>query len=381
MRILKSAVLWFPFTLIACGQAPSETTQSQPAAPVAAAAEKYVQQGAGGRLNGRAFTVEQARLDNDILVLRSGKEFFPERELKVFFFDKSTKENREILADGSGGGSPHIHVSWRDEGDSLPNTETLMQGYDLAIKFGAATEFGVPFAIHFRTDKVADTEVSGTGFATFEDVRVVDGKLDRTYDSFGILRYIAREYLRAAHSGEIEVLGHFGGRYSSSDKPFPHTGFLGLEYRVEGKPVQMAKLQMLKDASGWRVAHRLQDEQISEAHPLFSDPDSPPGPRSGTMLEVAAARFVEGQLQRDGLMPKVRYTDARCRQGRSHPWGSCRITYGLKNDGGKECRVHTLLMQFKDDHWQVVRMLENNQQIVHATGELEEYEPREPSCG
>ncbi len=383
MNNMKGALFLFALALAGCDQSGSEPAPPPETDSASVATETkpdtYATQPAGGQLNGRAFTVERARLNDRILQLRSGKDFFADRELKVFFFDESSMENRELIAEAARM-RPHVHISWRDEGDSLPKTEVLMDGYELAMKFGAFTEFGVPYAIRFRTDKLPNTEVSGTGFATFEDLNVVDGKLDRAFDGFGTLRYIGREYLEGEHGVDIEVLGEFAGRYIGGDR-LPKTGYLGLEYRPEGGEEQVAKLQMLKDANGWRVANRLPVDQINEAHPLVADPSSPPSARSGAMLEVAAALFVEEQLRRDGSISKVRYTSASCNMDSSYTKGSCRITYALKEGSAQECFARTLLLSFKGDRWQVERELNDNQRIAYRTGELEEFDAEAPSCG
>ncbi len=106
---------------------------------------------AAGRIHGDPVTIEKAVLENGILTLRDGKDFFPDHALVIFFFLKKGEalENRifEYSAE-SGFGRPHIHMKWKPEGKDIPETEILMKDYAMSIRFGKRHDDEIPGKIY-----------------------------------------------------------------------------------------------------------------------------------------------------------------------------------------------------------------------------------------
>jgi hypothetical protein len=96
---------------------------------------------ASGRISGKAFKVERAELDGaNILSLRQGKEFFADREFKIFLFQSGAKLDGKTFTvsntDRPGQMNPHVHMSWKGPKDSIPQTEMAMGKYAMRLQFG-----------------------------------------------------------------------------------------------------------------------------------------------------------------------------------------------------------------------------------------------------
>jgi hypothetical protein len=92
-----------------------------------------------GRIHGKAFTLEDAKIENGILTLREGEDFFADREIVAFLFLKKgeTAEGKVFnIKKESGFNSPHIHMKWMEDGKDIPQVEMFMKNYAMRLTFG-----------------------------------------------------------------------------------------------------------------------------------------------------------------------------------------------------------------------------------------------------
>ncbi len=117
-----------------------------------------------GTIRGRKFQCEKAVLENNILHLRQGKDFFADLEIVVFFFlkENETLENRifDVSSDKKSG-NPHVHIKWKEESEGMPKTEIFMKGYSMRIEFGANNEGRVPGKIYICLPDKGKSSVAG----------------------------------------------------------------------------------------------------------------------------------------------------------------------------------------------------------------------------
>ncbi len=117
-----------------------------------------------GIIRGRKFQCEKAVLENNILHLRQGKEFFADLEIIIFFFlkENETIENRIFdIASDKKFGNPHVHMKWKDENEDMPKTEIFMKGYSMRIEFGANNEGRLPGKIYLCLPDEGKSAVAG----------------------------------------------------------------------------------------------------------------------------------------------------------------------------------------------------------------------------
>jgi len=95
---------------------------------------------AAGQIHGKPFRVEKAELDSqNILTLRQGKEFFADRDFKVFLFlsgEKPDGKTIEVNASSRMGMTAHVHMSWMEAKRTIPQIEMAMDKYTMRLVFG-----------------------------------------------------------------------------------------------------------------------------------------------------------------------------------------------------------------------------------------------------
>ena len=63
---------------------------------------------------------------------------------------------------------PHVHLSWRENGQELPKTKIFMSDYQLNLEFDRATKDGLAGRIVLTTPDEKKSTVNGTFTAQLE---------------------------------------------------------------------------------------------------------------------------------------------------------------------------------------------------------------------
>lgn len=335
-----------------------------------------------GVIRGSEFQIEQAKLDNGTLTLRQGKEFFADKSVSIFIFEKGSFDNKTIKIDSKTGfGKPHIHLAIKPKDANLPNTKIIMDGYEMELSFGETEELGIPFAISLLVNGDNKTDIKGHSFATFKDLRVQGGQIDVSYDSFDTLGYLARQSMQNKYQ-DIQWHKSFGATYSgSSDSSYPKTGFIGYEVSIEGAPVSVVKAQLYKDAEGWRVINQLAENQIHQAHPIAEYVIENKRSLHSRAAKTAAALALEEELNQQGLMPKVRTTSASCYLTKDYSKASCQVIYGVRQADETVCMSKNYLLLKSNDSWHVEKEIAATEKVDYNSGVLTTYKPFSLNCG
>jgi hypothetical protein len=120
---------------------------------------------AGGRIHGESFVSASSKIENGILTIRDGKDFFPDHAVMIFLFLKEgeTAEGKTYhVTPESGFGSPHIHMKWRPQGKDIPETETFVQKYTMRLEFGKKEGNQLPGRIFLQLPDQLKSTVKGT---------------------------------------------------------------------------------------------------------------------------------------------------------------------------------------------------------------------------
>ena len=355
---------------------PIEPAAEKPAPVVVTALPDSVE----GTVRGQPFTADQAKIENGILTLRQGKEFFADRSITIFTFrDKLDNQAFKVGGD-SAFGRPHIHLGIRKRGKDLPDQSVVMDGYTMDLEFGQPMALGLPFTIRLHVEQNGEpTHVTGRYIATFGDLRIKGEAIDTGYDSFDTLEYVAKQYLATQYPG-AGWKNRFGVSYTSNgDAPYPKRGFVGFERDAGDTAPSVVKIQLYKDASGWAFANELAPVQLNAAHPVGEWPDDHERSTHKLRVRTTAAAQLEQELNAEGVMARVRGTLETCHLAKGYAKGSCRITYGLKNGDDKACLARSYLLERTGDDWQVVRSISDDQKVDHA-GQLKTYKPFSTNC-
>ena len=360
MRYIYLAVVFFTLATSSCSygenavaeKVVSSTGENHPA-------EIKPNQPVAGFLNGRKMVADWAEIDDSIMTIRQGDDFFAQRELKIFTFSNKPLENSVIDSKLITGITPHIYISWRDEGDSVPKTETLMGDYELTLSFGKATELGMPYTIMFKTDKFKNTQITGNGIVTFKDSAV-----NRSFNSFDTLDYIAREFLKKKGGETVTIVDRFEGSIQGD------SAYIGIEYRQSNKPIEMARLQFRKFETGWKVVNQLADNQLRAAH-LYDVKETEVGTqKGGGHIGIVAARLVEDEYNKLGLVPLFRATDMRCSLINGYMEGNCEYSFKIKKHAGIECNIRNIHLKYLDGKWKVLNEMDLGYRYDFTSGKI-----------
>ncbi len=117
-------------------------------------------------MRGEPFTVEVATMDSVNIVLKQGKDFFPDASLSFFLFLKPDEkvEGRTFTyaANSKTWPKPHIHVARKLAGQNVPKTEIVTENYALRLEFGERNGNKIPGKLFLEMGESLGTKVAGT---------------------------------------------------------------------------------------------------------------------------------------------------------------------------------------------------------------------------
>ncbi|MBX2836748.1 MAG: hypothetical protein KTR35_07830 [Gammaproteobacteria bacterium] len=341
--------------------------------------DKIQNQKVVGKVLGGAFEPDKTILRGGNLLLRQGKEFFADLSAEIIFFGNTAVENTTFDSRSlSQGSMPHVRLEMMKEGEKLPESKTFLDEYILLVEFEEANDLGIPYKIKFSHQN-SNTEFEGIGTATHKDIKIKNGKLDLSDDSFDTLDMVSRAYI-----GNLDrnytVGSRFGMTITHFKDDFPKTGFVGYEVTTEQGAIDLVKLQLFKDLSGWRVARTLNNDQIHQAHALEVELEVSERTVQGQLAAKAAANSLEEFLYSSGRISKVRSTSMRCYLTKTNDKASCKGVYGMKEGEEIACYNKSFLTSHNGSRWIVNGEINYDQQVDYNTGELVDKKPFRMHC-
>ncbi|NIR42446.1 MAG: hypothetical protein GWN99_00960 [Gemmatimonadetes bacterium] len=259
-----------------------------------------------GTIHGQPFAYEDASIDEGILKLRQGEDFFADLEVTLFLWlDDKTQvpEGRTWDIDCQDGWTsevPHLHIAWREDGQSMPEHDNIMCDYSLFLEFGEETaDKKLPGTLLLKAPTL-DTELAGRFEATIEGFRIVDGQVDLSQDDMEVAQYLAEEWLSGQHGSAIEIEDRSLGWLELEEREGrQQAGYFVYWWRpVDGTETRFSKLQFSKNGGLWQVERELEPWQVPDAHPL-----STPSSLSASFQYRAARRFEEEHRAARGVSP------------------------------------------------------------------------------
>jgi tetratricopeptide (TPR) repeat protein len=120
---------------------------------------------ASGKIHGKNFKVENAKVENGILTLRQGKDFFPDLAVTIFLFlkkDENIEGKTFNISKDHGFGAPHIHMKWKPENKNIPETKIFMKNYVMRLEFGKKEGNSLPGKIYLSLPDEFQSSIAGT---------------------------------------------------------------------------------------------------------------------------------------------------------------------------------------------------------------------------
>lgn len=327
---------------------------------------------AAGEIHGLPFTHEVAVIEDGILTLRQGEEFFPDLQAKVFLFlqEGEVPSGRMFEADAKSGPGlhPHVHLGWKDPpGSQMPQSAAFQHSdYTLRLELGEVAGKKLPGKIFLDIAGEYPTRVAGTFEADVRGFILVDGEADLTSDSPGLMKWLAERYLRQQHPGsEVEIAkygatGLFGKHPERPD--WMQHGWCDVFFQVDDGSEKVWRLQLAKGADGWAVHRQFETSAILAAHPL--EEPRPDNARSTMSTEVA--RHLEADL--GGRHAVYGFQTPSCTHNRI--LGQCAADYRLDDPLGQKVE-RAFLFERSGDGWRLARELAPDEKVNFKENRVE----------
>ncbi|MCK0163792.1 hypothetical protein [Marinobacter sp. S6332] len=363
-----------PASTAAIEPAPEPTSEVQ-----SSSAPTALDQPVAGQIRDSQFIAEQAILAHGTLELRQGSEFFADLAAEIVLFDENPAEKTYTVPTDGTGITPHLRLNKKLEDQSTPDQQTLMSDYQLKLVFGESEALGVPFTIELTAAK-NQAELQGSGFATFGDIKVSNGKLNRRYESLDTLNLLARQYAAESYP-DVTVEKTFGTTLHTSGNANPSTAFVGLEGRASDDHVIILKLQLLMEQNGWEVVNELAANQIHPAHPVLRSLKGNLRTVEGAKAAHVAGQRFESDLQQQLLVSDTRGTSIRCYLTKTADKASCRAAANVETSDGRDCQRQNYLLTNQGAEWVYESDLSPTQSVDYKSGKvIEGRGPSEYSC-
>lgn len=382
-RLSIAAIVCIVLIATGCSDEPASTAVSAPAPePTPEAKSPSLPTGSdqpvAGQIRDSQFIAEQAILSPGTLELRQGSEFFADLAAEIVIFDENPAGKTFTMPAEGTGITPHLRLKKKLEDQSVPDQQTLMSDYQLMLVFGESETLGVPFTIHLTAAK-NQTDLQGSGFATFGDIKVLDGKLDRHYESLDTLKLLARQYAAESHP-DFTVDKTFGTTLYTRNAN-PATAFVGLEGRASDDHAITLKFQFRMEQNGWDIANELAANQIHSAHLVLTSLEGNLRTVEGAKAEHVAGQRFESHLQQQLLIGDTRGTSLRCYLTESADKASCRAAANEETSDGSDCQRQNYLLTNQGSEWVYESDLLPTQSVDYKTGKVVEGRgPSKYSC-
>ncbi len=318
-----------------------------------------------GKLRGKPFVLDQAKVMQGNLVLTQGKGAKDARYVSLLIFLKSETKGRlagkSLQFSKQSRSHPHIHLRYNKKpGSWRTGTDFYMSKYEMKLVFGPIKDGKLPGKISLRLGGAKGGQISGDFVVPVTWFR--EDAPDLTLNDGNALGYLARKHLEKQFAGKkLTVTRTAGMRPSGMGKQGSGQGLV--YYKVDGGAETFSKFIFTKQGN-WRVQQMLRKDQVMQAHPLKL-----PTAKSWDHQQAnyIIGRWLEREMQ-------TRHTDKgfvvgwiRLRQSRKVPGvGFCKVTCTI--DGGEKIERQIWVKKRPSGAWMIVRPLTADEQFDLETG-------------
>lgn len=206
-----------------------------------------------GELYGQSFQPHYGELIDGVLVLREGRDFFAQRELRIALprslVEPAVKTLRLDVLPQDIGDLPEIEIMWLQPEQGLPEARRISRGYTLHLDLlrqppnTLQGDFHLVLPPHFKTSMSGDVQL------LTDRLQYIDGEVDRQYDAISTLEYVIEDYLQRRFAVER-------ARIEPIEAPMPLVSPIDMTVTANILGQQRtAFVRLIKDTQGsWMVA-------------------------------------------------------------------------------------------------------------------------------
>ncbi|QEY58422.1 MFS transporter [Pseudomonas sp. C27(2019)] len=206
-----------------------------------------------GELYGQSFQPHYGELIDGVLVLREGRDFFAQRELRIALprrlVSSEVKTLRLDVLPQDSGDLPEIEIMWLQAGQALPEARRISRGYTLHLDLLRQPPNTLQGDFHLVLPPQFKTSMSGNVQLLTDHLKYIDGQVDRKYDAISTLEYVIEDYLQRRFSVQ-------SARVAPIETPMPLISPIDLTVTADISGQQRtAFVRLIKDTKGsWMVA-------------------------------------------------------------------------------------------------------------------------------
>lgn len=207
-----------------------------------------------GELYGQPFRPQYGELIDGVLLLREGKDFFAQRELRITLpaaTGVSADSLRLDVLPQDIGELPEIEIMWLLPEQALPEARRIARGYTLHLDLQQQAPNLLTGNFHLVLPPQLKTSMSGEVQLLANRLHYVNGHVDRSYDDVSTLEYVVQDYLERRFNQDIIV------EPFATPESFTAPLDMSINAYVAGD-LRQVSLRLIKNAqSAWAV----QDDQ------------------------------------------------------------------------------------------------------------------------
>ena len=205
-----------------------------------------------GNINGRAFRYDRVELINGVFSAQQGEGFIPELEVRIMLRENPmpVTQRRTLLVRPGDEEPPEIHLSWREPGSDLPETQIITEGYRMELHLAPLDQNQLTGFLQLILPDTRRSFLSGDFSAYTNRLRYVNNQVDLTFDHPDTLNYLAREHLRGQFpEGMISHVEVLETRMQRREQ----TGSTRMRISLRNGRVEERLLRLERSSVGWAM--------------------------------------------------------------------------------------------------------------------------------
>lgn len=156
-----------------------------------------------GRVHGESLAGHpRVSLIHGVLSIDEGRGFLPDLSVSILlgWDGDAIKERRTLLITPADRSGPDVHLSWRPQGHSYPETRIFHEGYRLELALAPLDRHQLTGTLQLVMPDSLDSYLVGDFTAHTNDLRfLADGKVDLAFDDPDTLGYVSEQYLQTQY--------------------------------------------------------------------------------------------------------------------------------------------------------------------------------------